>query len=247
MPKTVIVVPCYNEADRLDFAAFRPLLADPEIHIVFVDDGSLDGTHAKLLQLRHECGDRIEVIRLTPNQGKAEAVRQGMRLGLSHGGDVVGYLDADLSTPATEMCRLVRVLRESTASAVLGARVRMLGYSIEREASRHYLGRLFATIASLALQLHVYDTQCGAKAFRDTPALRCALEHRFRSRWAFDVELIGRLLAPPANVAGLSPSDFLEVPLLTWTHVPGSKLKPVGMMRAGLEVTAIALRRRHHV
>ena len=59
--------------------------------------------------------------------------------------------------------------------------------------ARHYVGRLFATASSLILDMTVYDTQCGAKVLRAGPALRAALATPFHSRWAFDVELLGRL------------------------------------------------------
>ena len=245
MSKTVIIVPCYNEEQRLDVMAFAPFLAGSEIHLLFIDDGSTDGTYTKLLQAHQLKRDQVDVLRLTPNQGKAEAVRRGLLQALEQGCDVVGYFDADLSTPAEEMCRLVEVLRESSTSVVLGARVRLLGYSIVRNPARHYLGRVFGTFASLALGLSVYDTQCGAKLFRDTPALRSALQRPFLSRWAFDVELIGRLMSPPAGVAALSAADFLEVPLRAWTHVPGSKLKAASMVRAALDLAAIAIRQGH--
>jgi dolichyl-phosphate beta-glucosyltransferase len=85
----------------------------------------------------------------------------------------------------------------------------------------------------------VYDTQCGAKFFRATPALSRALDRPFRSRWAFDVELLGRLLSGGAEA--LREDDLLEVPLRRWTHVGGSKLRPLAMLRAGADLAVIAL------
>ena len=117
----------------------------------------------------------IEVIRLGHNRGKAEAVRAGLRAAVAGGASIVGYFDADLATPVTELERLLAVIDEAIRSsqAVLASRVALLGHSIERKATRHYLGRLYATAASLALGVAVYDTQCGAKLFRRS-ATRCA-------------------------------------------------------------------------
>ena len=91
-------------------------------------------------------------------------------------------------------------MNEGTTDVILASRVSLLGRRIVRSTRRHYLGRIFATLASRILRVAVYDTQCGAKLFRCAPALAAALRDPFLSRWVFDVELLGRLLtgAPDA-------------------------------------------------
>ena len=54
MPKTIIVVPCYNEEKRLDIEGYRRFLASPEIELLFVNDGSKDGTPMVLAALLRE-------------------------------------------------------------------------------------------------------------------------------------------------------------------------------------------------
>ncbi|HYS07538.1 MAG TPA: glycosyltransferase [Myxococcales bacterium] len=242
----IVVVPCFNEGQRLRAEGFRALLADPATRVLFVNDGSTDDTREVLAALCAELGPNALRLDLPRNQGKAEAVRQGMLAGLRLGAPIVGFLDADLATPAEEMIRLVDTLRASRVQAAFASRVALLGTRIERHAFRHYLGRVFATAASLILDLRVYDTQCGAKAFRATDLLMTALAEPFHARWAFDVELIGRLLAGAPGTPGLTAADLLEMPLQTWTDVPDSKLRFAQFHRLGIELIRIrrALARR---
>ncbi|WP_242360212.1 MULTISPECIES: glycosyltransferase [unclassified Anaeromyxobacter] len=246
MPEAVaLVIPCFNEAVRLQREELLRLARAREgLSLVLVDDGSTDGTVAVLDELRRAEPARISVVLLPRNRGKAEAVREGLRRALAGGAAVVGYADADLSTPVDELVRLVDTARGSRREAVLGSRVRLLGRRIERQPLRHYLGRVFATLASLALGLAVYDTQCGAKLFRATPALAAALEAPFRTRWIFDVELLARLRAGGPGVAPLGEDAFEEVPLLAWRDVGGSKLRPGAMLAAGLQLVALGVRLR---
>jgi len=237
MPEAIVVVPCFNEERRLRDDDFVALVRDGEVRLLFVDDGSTDATASRVRAMSERAGGRIALLQLPTNRGKGEAVRAGLLHALTASPVAVGYIDADLSTPPEEILRLQQALERPGVSVVMGARIRLLGTRIEREATRHYLGRVFATVASLILRLPVYDTQCGAKFFRVGEPLRRALAEPFRSRWAFDVELIGRLLT---GSPALSSAEFLEVPLARWTDVSGSRLGSTQMMGAAMDLVAIA-------
>ncbi len=239
---TQIVVPCFNEADRLDVSAFETLSRHVD-RLVFVDDGSTDGTATLVDEFAARIDGAVDLIRLGNNVGKAEAVRVGLLDAIERGATIVGYLDADLATPTTEMVRLIQVARDEPGrTAVLGSRVALLGHDVRRRPTRHYLGRLYATAASLALGVPVYDTQCGAKVFRVGQPLRLALAEPFHDRWSFDVELLGRLLSH----RGQAPDPIIEVPLRWWHDVGGSSVSATGGVRAAVALLGLRRRVRRH-
>jgi glycosyltransferase involved in cell wall biosynthesis len=221
-----IVVPCYNEAKRLRVDEFHSFLAShgPEILFLFVDDGSRDNTLEVLETIRAAHPDRVEVLRMPRNSGKAEAVRAGMKHSFDRGFALAGFWDADLATPLWEIPEFLNLLdQRPELDMVFGARVKLLGRKIERKSSRHYLGRVFATAASTVLRLAIYDTQCGAKIFRSTAQVRSAFEEPFLSRWVFDVEVIARYAVAMKSVQAAAAGIY-EFPLHEWNDVAGSKL-----------------------
>ncbi len=219
---TAIVVPCYNEAKRLPVENFIEYACRHEnISFIFINDGSKDCTGHILDALCKKKSDTLEVIHLEDNGGKGEAVRIGFLHALKKETDTVGYWDADLSAPLSEIDRLISVLqRNPDIEAVLGARVLLLGRHIQRRKSRHYIGRFFATIFSIILDIPIYDTQCGAKLFRTTPKLRKIISEPFLTKWLFDVEILARFL----SLSNKLPRNIQEEPLLEWTHIEGSKI-----------------------
>jgi glycosyltransferase involved in cell wall biosynthesis len=240
MPADVtLVVPCFNERDRLDLASFQQLLDDEALKLLFVDDGSTDDTSALLEAFLAQQSGRVELVRLPVNRGKGEAVRAGMLAAVRSNARVVGYVDADLATPPSELLRLVQIFRTRSLQVLIGSRVGLVGRAIERSSMRHYAGRVFATVASLVLRMDIYDTQCGTKLFRSSDALRAALADPFISRWAFDVELLGRLLIGSASATAVKVSEMEEEPLRVWRDVKGSKLKPIHFARAARDLAAI--------
>lgn len=240
MKDSWFIVPCYNEARRLPVAAVQEFLSDSEPHIklLFVDDGSTDTTSDVLNSLVEEQPERCQWMKLAKNCGKAEAVRQGIVAALEWDAAIVGYWDADLATPLAQIPDFVGRLQEKPElECILGSRVQILGSAIQRSPHRHYLGRVFATTVSLALGLSVYDSQCGAKAFRVTENTREVFAEPFRTSWIFDVELLGRYLSiyrrqqpNPEN------QRFCEFPLPQWRDVAGSKLRPRHAFQAAFQM-----------
>lgn len=227
-PRVLIVVPCYNEANRLQVGAFRDF-ADGrnDVRFLFVNDGSTDGTERLLQELADADPSRFALLSLPGNSGKAEAVRRGLLAALATDAEYVGYWDADLATPLDAIPDFLAAFHERPAvEMVFGSRVRLLGRDIERSLLRHYLGRAFATAASLVLGIAVYDTQCGAKLFRATAQVRGLFQEPFASRWVFDVEIIARAVGAHARGEGPALGTLAyELPLKQWRDVRGSKLR----------------------
>jgi glycosyltransferase involved in cell wall biosynthesis len=245
--RVALVVPCYNEAARLDERAFRDVRVEGHrLEIVFVDDGSRDGTRALLEAIRRDRPDDVRLVAYDRNEGKAEAVRRGVLAALERSPDAVGYWDADLATPLRALGEFVAVLEhQPEVDIVLGSRVKLMGRSIERRLWRHYFGRIFATAASVTLDLPIYDTQCGAKVFRATPLLARVFEEPFKAGWIFDVELIARFLSLDPRGREHVARSLYELPLREWTDVRGSKLKAVDFARAAADLASIWRRYSH--
>lgn len=235
LARCAIVVPCYNEEHRLAISELSHLLGEGA-HLVLVDDGSRDRTGELLEEMRCRFPERVSVLSRPVNGGKGSAVLDGLRTASELGRDFVGYYDADGATPAVAVVDLASAATDPDVSVVLGARVLLLGRDIERRPIRHYLGRVFAAAASRVLRVAVYDTQCGAKLFRVSPEFRAALDEPFCGRWAFDVELLGRLLTGSEDTSPIPASAFIEVPLHAWRDVAGSRMSPLDAVEAGVDL-----------
>jgi len=236
-----IVIPCYNEAERLPGQELvRFVCENPWATVSLVNDGSTDHTLELLRGLAQRVPERIFVHDLDRNVGKAEAVRRGVLETLHQPFEFVAYLDADFSTLPETLGSMFRWVQPQHRF-ILGSRVLRAGAIIERSARRHYLGRIFATAASLALNLRFYDTQCGAKIL-GRELVEPLFSEPFSSRWLFDLELLMRLRRLCGEQA--FQSMVIEVPLDRWVDAGNSRIRLVDLLRVPYELLRIRLQYR---
>ncbi len=232
-----LVVPCYNEEKRLDAEAFLEALRQYDwLRLCFVNDCSSDETLAVLEKIHDRAADKVCILSNKENSGKAESVRAGILYGLqSSYCEIYGFWDADLATPFPELeIMYAQIAADQSITGVIASRVSMLGRKIRRHSSRHYFGRIFATFASIILQVPVYDTQCGAKIFRRSFA-SAVFNEMLRTGWCFDIEILLRYKLA-AEQPDIIEKSIVEYPLREWVDVEGSKVRFSHMFSVALNM-----------
>lgn len=218
-----IVIPCYNEEERLRGEEFKSFVSqNSSYHICFVNDGSKDNTLHVLNELKKGNEDFISVFNCPKNGGKSEAVRQGILYLLkNYPFEYLGFLDADLSTDFNDYELLISSISTNQYVAVVGSRIQRVGAEINKESSRALISKIINKIIQSIIKMPFRDTQCGAKIFtRDIS--KKVFSKPFLSRWLFDVEIFIRLRTYLG--INMASEKIIEVPLSRWIHMDGSKL-----------------------
>ena len=237
-----IIIPCYNEANRFPTERYLQFLKQqPEVRLVFVDDGSSDTTEQVLSAIVAAFPKQTNLIVLEKNQGKAGAVQKGMLWAVSKTtSDRFAYLDADLSTSLEECLRLSEGINEN-CRFIFGSRILKTDNQIERKWYRFLIGRVVATAISTLLGISVYDTQCGCKVLQ-RELVELAFKDDFSSRWLFDVEIFFRLIRAFGKEEMVAFSK--EVPLDKWIDTEDSRVKFTYVFRLWVDLATIYFRYR---
>src|ERR1700730_10061187 len=216
LPPFSAVIPCFNEAARIGDSVRSTLdylsAESSEAELIVVNDGSTDSTATIVREALAGAKIQTQLLENSPNRGKGAAVRSGL---LAAQKPIGLFFDADLSTPLSEIPKVIEPIANGDVDIAFGSRAldrSLIG--IHQSWRREQGGRVFNLLVRIATGLPFWDTQCGFKAFRlDT--CRPILESAHIPGFAFDVELLYL-----AHRAGLR---LREIPV-RWNHAEGSKI-----------------------
>ncbi|WP_010178814.1 dolichyl-phosphate beta-glucosyltransferase [Aquimarina agarilytica] len=222
--KTGIIIPCYNEENRLDVTAFKNFIStNNAYHLCFVNDGSKDNTIDVLKDIQKTNPNKVSIVDVKVNAGKAAAVRAGAKYFYAKSTvKYIGFMDADLSTDFKDFENLVNTLSTSNSlSFVFGSRAKNASEGIKKDGVRAIISKMINILIVFILGLSIADTQCGAKVF-ETNLVPLLFGRKFKTKWLFDVEMFIRIKRYFGKQKTLNM--ILEQPLHRWVHMDDSKL-----------------------
>jgi len=229
--KLSIVVPAYNEAKRISrmldsyLAYFLPRYNN-EVEVIVVVNGSHDNT-ADVVRTYSQKNPQVSVLEVKEAIGKGGAVILGFK---NADGDLIGFADADGSTPPEAFEDLAANI--GSAGAIIASRWFAESVVEPRQPlKRRVASRMFNLLVRTTFGMDIHDTQCGAKVLRKE-AVRDILHHIGITRWAFDVDLLFQV-----HRAGYQITEWPTV----WHDEGGSQLR---IVKASFEMLIAIIRLR---
>lgn len=164
-PQLSIVIPAYNEAESLP-VLLQQIRSVIETHaytaeVIFVNDGSTDGTYEVLEQLKSEQDSdtlQVHVIHFRRNQGKAAGLMAGFAA--AHG-EIVITMDADLQDDPQEIPKLLDALKTQNADLISGWK-----YPRKDPFEKRMFSFVFNRVTAMFTGVKLHDMNCGFKAYR---------------------------------------------------------------------------------
>ena len=216
-PELSIVIPCYNEEQRLPrtIEHIERYLGASGIsyELILVDDGSRDGTRT----IMDEAAGRNPSVRLEAlprNRGKGRALAEGVAA--ARGGEIL-VTDADLSTPIEELDKLRAELRKGAGVAIASRALKESRVEVSQPIYRVLMGKAFNLLVQAVLLPGIWDTQCGFKLFRADVA-HDAFAGLTTDGFGYDPEVLYRVKKKGVKIT--------EVPVV-WRNSAPTKVSPI--------------------
>jgi dolichol-phosphate mannosyltransferase len=186
MSDTIIIIPTYNERENVQPIAKAVFDASPDVHILFVDDDSPDGT-GKLIDEMIEKDPRIHVLHRNEKNGLGRAYIAGFKWALERDYELIFEMDADFSHNPADIPRMREAAK--TAGVVIGSRyingIRVINWPLHRLILSRGAGIYVRLITGLPLT----DPTGGFKCFHRCVLKAIRLDEVISNGYSFQVEL----------------------------------------------------------
>lgn len=233
MPGTLVVIPTYNEVENLADIVGRVRAADPEAHVLVVDDGSPDGT-GDLADRLSAADPAVHAMHRERKEGLGRAYGAAFRWALERGYERIVEMDAD-GSHLPEQLPLLLAASADGADLVIGSRWIPGGGAPGWPRHRVLISRTGSAYARLALGLPVRDTTAGFRVFTAEALRVIRLEDVHSHGYGFQVDMLWH-----ASRAGLR---IVEVPVTFVERERGASKMSFGIVvEAMLRVTLWGLR-----
>jgi dolichol-phosphate mannosyltransferase len=202
----VMCIPTYNEADNLAWIVGRLRAAQPDVHVLVIDDGSPDGTGRVADELA-AADEAVQVLHRTEKGGLGAAYLEGFQVALDQGYAVIGEMDADGSHQPEQLSRLLDALQD--ADLVIGARWIPGGSVVNWPKRREALSRGGNLYVRMLLGIEVRDATAGFRVFRREALEKIDLDTVQSTGYVFQTDMVVRCLRRGLRVREV-PIEFVE-------------------------------------
>ena len=227
--RALVVMPTYNEAENITTAVSSVLAAQPELHVLIVDDSSPDGT-GTIADSIAEDDDRVHVLHRLSKDGLGRAYLDGFEWGLARHYDAIVEMDADGSHPADRLGALLAPLITGRASLSIGSRWVPGGAVVDWPAARQALSRGGNRYVRMLLGISVRDATAGYRAYTADLLRRWNFSDVHSHGYCFQIEMTLRAIDAGARV--------VEIPIVFRERRRGkSKMSRTIVAEAMLRVT----------
>jgi len=235
LPKTVVIIPTYNEADNISSVIGQVLRTDPAVSVLIVDDASGDGTPDLVREAAGLYPGRVDLLERPGKLGLGTAYLAGFRRALEQGFDLLCEMDADLSHQPSDLPALIDAVASGRADLAIGSRyldgVRVINWPL----SRLFLSYGAGIYTRLITRIPVRDVTSGFKCFHRRVIEGIPLSRVKSNGYSFQIEMSYR-----AWKAGFR---IVEVPIIFIERSEGqSKMSRAIVREAAWKVWELRIR-----
>jgi dolichol-phosphate mannosyltransferase len=205
--RTLIIVPTYNERDNVGPASEQFLAPLPDAEILFVDDGSPDGT-GEVLDRIAAANPRVHVLHRAGKQGLGTAYVAGFRWALERGFDYILEMDCDFSHDPRYLPDMVGAARAG-ADMVVGSRYIDGGGTVNWGIGRQVISRGGSVYARTILGVELRDLTSGFVCYRRSTLEHLDLDTVHSNGYSFQIEMKYRVARDGLRVVEL-PIVFVD-------------------------------------